>query len=230
MGTIADNLSRLVEEIRHTARSAGRNPAGIRLVAISKTVDPERIREARAAGQRLFGENRAQDLAAKAAALAGLDLEWHFVGHLQTNKVRQVVPLAALVHSLDRIELAEKIAARVPPAAPQPVLVQVNMSGEASKSGVAPADLPRLLDRIALLPEISVRGLMTIGPLTGDDHAVRLAFRRLREALERERTRERPGSSLTELSMGMSGDFAIAIQEGATILRIGTAIFGTRTG
>jgi len=228
MHTIAENLCRLRDQVRGAALAAGRDPEEIRLVAVSKTVPPERVREAYDAGQRLFGENRAQELAAKAEALAGLEIAWHFVGHLQTNKVRQVIPLAALVHSLDRGELAEKINLQAPAAHPQPVLIQVNTSGEPGKSGVAPELLPELLDRVAGLPGLTVEGLMTIGPLTEDREEIRAAFRRLRLAIERERARARPRAPLRELSMGMSGDFIIAVEEGATLLRIGTALFGQR--
>ncbi|MFH1144522.1 MAG: YggS family pyridoxal phosphate-dependent enzyme [Candidatus Eisenbacteria bacterium] len=228
MATIADRLDQLTAAIARAAQAAGRQPAEIRLVAISKTVAPAAVREARAAGQRLFGENRAQELLSKQQALADLDIAWHFVGRLQTNKVPQVVPIAALIHSVDRLDLALRLAARSADRSPLPVLVQVNTSGEDSKAGVAPERLSELLDEIAALDHLSVEGLMTIGPLTGDRGAIRAAFRLLRRALEEERRRGRPRSPLRELSMGMSGDFEIAIEEGATLLRIGTALFGAR--
>ena len=228
MMRIADNLHRVNDGIRAAARSAGRDVDEIRLVAISKTVGPERVREAYAAGQRLFGENRAQELLSKTAALGDLAIDWHFVGHLQKNKVRHVVALAALIHSVDSLDLARRIDERAAPGPPQPVLVQVNVSGEESKSGVAPERLTELLDGLVPLANLSVEGLMTIGPLTTDAAAIRTAFRSLRRALEQQRARGRPGAPLRELSMGMSGDFETAIEEGATLVRIGTAIFGER--
>jgi len=228
VGTIAENLERLRGAIAAAARAAGRDPGGIRLIAVSKTMPPERIREAQAAGQRLFGENRAQELLAKSPALADLDIAWHFIGRLQSNKARAVAAAATLIHSVDRLDLAHRLDALWAGGPPRPVLVQVNTSGEASKSGVEPGGLTELLDGIAGLPHLSVEGLMTIGPWTDDRDAVRAAFRSLARALAEQRRHDRPRAPLSELSMGMSGDFEIAIQEGATLLRIGTALFGAR--
>lgn len=228
MTLIADNCQRVLERIDTTARRAGRDPSAIALIAVTKTVGPEGVREAFAAGLRRFGENRAQELARKLASLDDLAAEWHFIGHLQTNKVRAVAPACALIHSVDRIDLARRIDERASAQAPQPVLVQVNTSGEASKSGIDPDGTAALLDDLAQLPGIRVDGLMTIGPLTDDPLAIRAAFRRLREELERARAAARPRAPLRHLSMGMSSDFAIAIDEGATLLRIGSAIFGPR--
>jgi hypothetical protein len=229
METIASRYRELMARVAAAATRAGRDPREIRLVAVSKTVEPARVREAYAAGARTFGENRAQELGRKSAALADLAIEWHFVGHLQANKARAVMGVAALIHSVDRLDLAQRIGAGATPAQPQRVLVQVNTSGEASKSGVAPDALGTLLDGIAPLPGLAVEGLMTIGPLTDDAAAIRAAFRSLREARERERA-ARPGMPLAHLSMGMSGDYEIAIEEGATLLRIGSALFGARDG
>jgi pyridoxal phosphate enzyme (YggS family) len=224
---MSERIGRIGEAIEAAAARAGRDPRGIELIAISKTVTAGRVREAHAAGLRCFGENRAQELAAKVAALGDLPLEWHFVGHLQTNKVRQVMPAARLIHSVDRAPLAERIDRRAAPG-PQAVLVQVNTSGETSKSGIAPAELPALLDDCAALPHLTVDGLMTIGPLTDDAAEIRAAFRLLRTLRDREAARGRPRAPLAHLSMGMTGDFEIAIEEGATLLRLGTAIFGER--
>ena len=229
METIASRYRDLLTRIAAAAARAGRDPREIQLVAVSKTVAPERVREAYAAGARIFGENRAQELDPKSAALADLAIEWHFVGHLQSNKARAVMGVAALIHSVDRLDLAQRISAGATPAQPQRVLVQVNTSGEASKSGVAPEALSALLDGMAPLPGLVVEGLMTIGPLTGDAAAIRAAFRSLRAALDRERA-ARPAMPLAHLSMGMSGDYEIAIEEGATLLRIGSALFGVRDG
>lgn len=228
MSTVAQRYQRLREQIAQAARRAGRSPEEIQLVAISKTVAPDRVREAWEAGQRCFGENRAQELSAKTRALSDLHIEWHFVGYLQTNKVRLVVPTSALIHSVDRFELAAKIDRRLPADRQQPILVQVNTTGEETKAGVRSDRLAPLLDRIAELPGLRVDGLMTIGPLTDDRDQIRAAFRSLRKTLERERQRLRPRAPLRHLSMGMSGDFEIAIEEGATIVRIGTSIFGER--
>jgi pyridoxal phosphate enzyme (YggS family) len=228
MTLIADNCLRVLERIDTIARRAGRDPSEIALIAVTKTVGPEGVREAFAAGLRRFGENRAQEFARKLASLDDLAAEWHFIGHLQTNKVRVVAPACALIHSVDRIDLARRIDERASGQAPRSVLVQVNTSGEASKSGIDPGGTAALLDDLAQLPGIRVDGLMTIGPLTGDARAIRAAFRRLREELERARAAGRQRAPLRHLSMGMSSDFAIAIEEGATLLRIGSAIFGPR--
>ena len=228
MESFADRVARIEAQITAATERAGRSRAEVDWIAVSKTVDPAQVRAAHAAGVRRFGESRAQELAAKRAALGDLELEWHFIGHVQTNKVREVLPLSSWIHSVDRLKLARKLAAQVPAAAPQRILVQVNTSGEASKSGVSPAGLPELLDALAAWPQLRVEGLMTIGPLTDDQQAIRAAFRTLRHARDRERARQRPGAPLGHLSMGMSGDFPIAIEEGATLLRIGTAFFGAR--
>ncbi len=225
---IADQWRTLRARVDEAARAAGRPDGAVRIVAVTKTVAPETVRAAWAAGLRDFGENRAQEFRRKVEALGDLDITWHFIGHLQTNKVKHVVPAAALIHSVDRADLAEQIAGRVPPGGVQPVLVQVNTTGEETKSGVAPEELTGLLDRLARLPQLAVRGLMTIGPLTEDPQAVRRAFAGLRAAAERERRIARPNADLRELSMGMSGDYEIAVAEGATIIRVGTAIFGER--
>jgi PLP dependent protein len=228
METIASRYRSLLDRIAAAAARAGRDPAGITLVAVSKTVEPDRLREAHAAGVRCFGENRAQELLPKHDALADLPLEWHFIGHLQTNKARAVMQVARRIHSVDRLELAERMSRLAAPDSPQRILVQVNTSGETSKSGIAPDRLSGLLDAIATLPGLLVEGLMTIGPLTDDPTRVRAAFRLLRAARDRERAAGRPGAALADLSMGMSGDFEMAIEEGATLLRVGSALFGAR--
>ncbi len=225
---LAQRREKLLEQVASAAGRAGRNPQDVRLVAVSKTVTSEAVREAWGAGHTLFGENRAQELRDKRRQLEDLPIEWHFIGHLQTNKVRYVVPGCTLLHTLDRFELAQKLAARVSPDQPLGVLVQVNTSGEDAKSGIAEAELPTLLDQVAELPQLEVRGLMTIGPWGATETENRRCFAQLRTALERERGVGRPHAPLTELSMGMSGDFEIAIAEGATLVRIGTRFFGPR--
>jgi PLP dependent protein len=206
--------------IASAAASAGRDPASIRLVAVSKTMPSSAIREAYEAGQRDFGENYAQELAQKATELADLaDLRWHFIGHLQSNKAKIVAPLAHLVHSVDSVSLAKELAKRARGLA---VLVEVN-AGEAQKSGAREEDVPALLDAIAAQEALRLRGLMVVPP--ADPDAARRAFERLA------RLRDALGGTarLPELSMGMSADLEIAVATGATIVRIGTAIFGART-
>ncbi len=194
-------------------------PPGVTLVAVSKAQPAAAIREAHAAGQRHFGENYVQEWRDKAQALADLgDLAWHFVGSLQTNKVKYLVGRVALVHTVDRLDLAREISRRsVQAGATTPVLVEVNVAAEPSKAGCAPAEVPALVAAARELPGLEVRGLMCIPPAEGDPRAHFRALRALRERL-----------ALAELSMGMSADYRTAIEEGATIVRVGTAIFGER--
>ena len=228
MKQIAENHERLLARIAAAAARGGRRPDEIQLVAISKTVTVEHVRAAYSAGLRCFGENRAQELRNKAAALADLPIEWHFVGHLQSNKVRYVTPNCALIHSVDSIDLARKINARGSSTQPQRILVQVNTTAEGTKSGVTLETLPALLDEIAGLPNLITDGLMTIGPLTDNATRIEAAFQALRQALEQQQVVARPRMPLKHLSMGMSGDFELAIEQGATLVRVGTAIFGPR--
>jgi pyridoxal phosphate enzyme (YggS family) len=195
-------------------------------VAVSKTVDLERIRAAIDAGQDLFGENYLQEARDKIAAL-GRQVSWHLVGHLQSNKARGAVELFDLIHAVDRIKLARALdAAAARLGQIQDVLIQVNQEGEATKSGVSPEAAPELLKEVARLPHLQVLGLMTMPPWFPDPEAARPYFRALREL--RDRLRDLSGLPLTELSMGMSGDFAVAAEEGSTLVRVGTAIFGQR--
>ena len=215
--SFAERLAAVQARIGAAARRANRDAASIRLVAVSKTQSVEAVREAVAAGQVLFGENRAQELVQKADAVPA---EWHFIGHLQTNKVRQVVGRATLIHGVDSLALAEEVARRKGP----PVLVQVNTSGEASKAGVDPADAIRFCSEIAAICEL--RGLMTIPAPTEDPERSRSAFRVLSELAAEGRAK---GLGTHELSMGMSDDFEVAIEEGATLVRLGTILFGPRS-
>lgn len=197
----------------------------VRIVAVTKTHGPEAVRAAVEAGLILIGENRVQEALPKQAATRGLPVEWHLVGSLQRNKVRQVVGHFALIHSIDRWELAEEFQKRVPAGHAQHVLLQVNCSGEPQKGGVEPAECVALLDRLRGLDRLRVDGLMTMAELTDDERLQRAAFQRLRAVQEQGRT---AGHSLPELSMGMSGDYGVAIEEGATLVRLGTLLFGTR--
>ncbi|MFZ1122497.1 MAG: YggS family pyridoxal phosphate-dependent enzyme, partial [Candidatus Binataceae bacterium] len=205
-----------------------RNPAAVRLVLASKTPPPEAIRAAYAAGAREFGENYVQEAAAKQDALADLedleDVRWHLIGHLQTNKARDAVNRFALIHSLDSARLASALG-RARPAPRVPVLIEVNAAGEASKSGVAPAEVERLIE--AARATVEILGLMTIPPPATDPERSRSHFAALRAM--RDRLAAATGLALSELSMGMTDDFEVAIEEGATIVRVGRAIFGERT-
>ncbi len=226
MSPIARNLEEVKRRIAAAARKAGRDPAAVRLVAVSKTVDLERIKEAWDAGQQIFGENYLQEARSKIAALPQAVI-WHFIGHLQSNKAKAAVELFHLIHSVDRLHLAqalEKAAAGQQKV--QEILLQVNLAGEASKSGAPPEAVPELLREIARLPHLRVVGLMTMPPWFDEPEAVRPYFRDLREL--RDRLLPLEICPLPELSMGMSEDFETAVEEGATLVRIGTAIFGRR--
>ena len=200
----------------------------MRLVAVSKTQPASVVEEAARAGQSLFGENYVQEFATKAAQVAA-PVEWHFIGSLQTNKVRQIAGLVTLIHSVDRLSLAQEIDrqwGRV--GASCDVLVQVNIAGEATKSGTTGAALAELIRAIARLPHVRVRGLMTMPPFFDDPDAARPYFRELARLAREMEALALPGVAMAELSMGMSGDFEVAIEEGATLVRVGSAIFGDR--
>ncbi len=222
--SIASALDEVRARIANAARAAGRDPNDVTLVAVSKTHAPEKIREAFVAGQRAFGESYAQELDDKAKALADLDIDWHFIGHLQSNKAKLVVQHARLIHAVHSVDLALEIGKRATAVsrAPIDVLVEVKLSDEATKHGARREDLGALLDAIEKESRVRLRGLMTMPPL--DDAATKRIFDELREL------RDRHGgiARLPELSMGMTGDFETAIACGATIVRIGSAIFGER--
>ncbi|WP_142804758.1 YggS family pyridoxal phosphate-dependent enzyme [Tepidiphilus sp. J10] len=223
---LCHRLDALRARVAEAEVRAGRPPGSVTIVAVSKTQPPQAVRAAFACGQRVFGENYVQEGVAKVEALADLPLEWHFIGPIQSNKTRAIAEHFAWVHSLDRLKVAERLAAQRPAAlGPLQVLLQVNVSGEASKSGVAPAEVPALAQAVASLPGLRLRGLMCIPEPTSDEAVLRARFRTLRCCLEDLRAR---GLELDVLSMGMSGDFPLAIEEGATHVRLGTAIFGER--
>lgn len=226
--SITESLARLREEIEAACAAAGRDPASVTLVAVSKTHSPAAVREAYAAGIRHFAENRAQEFLVKAALLEDLDLSWHMVGSLQTNKVKVLLPHIALLHSLDRLDLARAVERYAPEEFRLPALVQVNTTGEQTKSGVAPAEVDALIDGLQSIAAVELRGFMTIGPLAGTETENRRAFALLRTLRDRQATRH-PDLDLSVLSMGMSDDFREAICEGATHVRVGSRIFGDRT-
>lgn len=227
MSTIAEHLAEVHARIRAAAERAGRDPASITLLAVSKTKPESAVAEAYAAGQRAFGENYAQELEDKARALAHLaDLEWHFVGRLQSNKAKVVAKVARMVHAVDGEKLARELAKRAAErSAPLEVLVEVNVGGEGSKGGVPPGEVSALLATIDTLPTLRLRGLMSIPPPGPDAESSRRFHRALREL----RDANGGAARLPVLSMGMTDDLEVAIEEGATIVRVGTAIFGARS-
>lgn len=229
-GGVAENLVAVRARIAAAARRAGRSPDDVRLVAVSKTFGAARVREAAAAGQRAFGENRVQEGLGKIDALADLALEWHLIGHLQSNKARRAAAAFPWIESIDSIDLLQRVDAAASAAGTRPdVLLQVDLAEEATKHG-APEDLVGGLVAAALdARSVELRGLMIIPPFPDAPEDSRPWFRRLRELRDRLVATGVPAERLAELSMGMSQDFEVAIEEGATIVRVGTAIFGRRT-
>ncbi len=226
--TIAERLQEIHTRINAAADRVGRNPADVRLVAVSKTRPATDVSAAFRAGQRIFGENYVQELNEKVVRVAE-PVEWHFIGHLQSNKVRQIAGKVALIHSVDRLSLAGEIDRQWGKLEKVcDVLVQVNIAGEATKSGTTGEGALRLVRDIARLPNLRVRGLMTMPPFFDDPEAARPYFRELKRLAGLIAGEDVPGVEMKELSMGMSGDFEAAIQEGATLVRVGTAIFGER--
>jgi PLP dependent protein len=230
MSTIAHNLQAVASSIVAAANTAGRTPAEVRLLAVSKTFPAEAVLEAIAAGQHAFGENYLQEaldkIDAVARALPGQDVEWHFIGPIQSNKTRPIAAAFAWVHTVERLKIAQRLSEQRPAElGALNICLQVNISGEASKSGVAPNELPALAREVALLPNLRLRGLMAIPEPETDFARQRAAFRRLRQLADELRD---DGLALDTLSMGMSADMAAAIAEGATIVRVGSAIFGAR--
>jgi pyridoxal phosphate enzyme (YggS family) len=224
---IAENLERVLSQIDGAAKKSGRSPTGIELVAISKTHEAEKVRAAFDAGQQLFGESRVQEARAKIPLLPSA-ARWHFVGRLQKNKVRHALSLFELFHSVDSMELGREMNRIADEEGLHPrVLLEVNVAGEGSKIGFAPDTLRAEMEALLALPRLTIEGLMTIPPLAPEAETSRkyfVALRQLRDQLEQEFQ-----AKLPQLSMGMSGDFLVAIEEGATLVRVGTAIFGKRT-
>src|SRR5688500_10388978 len=211
------------------AGTAGRDPSSIRLVAVSKTFPAQAVREAYAAGQRDFGENRVQEGLQKIGETTDLNIRWHLLGHLQTNKARKAGPAFATIQSVDSVELLQKLDAAAAEAGQSPeLLIQVDLAGETTKFGVPPAEVPRLFDAAAACRAARVAGLMTLPPVPDTPEDARPWFRQLRGLRDGWLASGYAASMLGELSMGMSGDFEVAVQEGATMVRVGTAIFGSR--
>jgi hypothetical protein len=226
---LKQRLEQVKERIRQAAESCNRDADSIRLVAVSKTIATDTVREAIEAGVTILGENYVQEARDKFNALVQYPVSWHFIGHLQSNKAKYGVRLFDLIHSVDSLKLArelDKQAAKVDKV--QHILVQVNISGEDTKSGISADEAPGLIAEISQLKNIAVKGLMTMPPYFYQPEKVRPFFAALRELRDRIKAQSLPHVSMDELSMGMTGDFEVAIKEGATLVRIGTAIFGER--
>ena len=226
---IAQRVESVLSAIRSAAEKAGRRPDSIRLVAATKTVTADRIREGIGAGLLILGENRVQEAIPKVEALAQAPVRWHFIGHLQRRKVRSVVGIFELIHSVDSLELAQEIDRRAGEASrPQAILLEVNIGGETTKGGFHQDGFVQLVSTMAALSNIQIKGLMAIPPPTAEPESARTYFVRLRELAEAIAAQRIPGVAMDELSMGMSNDYDIAVQEGATLVRVGSAIFGER--
>jgi PLP dependent protein len=222
----AENLAAIRQRIEAACERAGRDPAGVRLVAVTKGQPPEAVRTAVEAGQMVFGENRVQEAKAKISQCPG-SARWHMIGHLQSNKVRDAIALFEMIESIDSLALAAEVNKWADKSAKtMRVLLEVNVAGESSKFGYNPDRLLEEFLEINSLPKIEIHGLMTVAPWAQEPEKVRPVFRRLREL--KAKCEEKLGAPLPQLSMGMSGDFEVAVEEGATIARIGTALFGPR--
>jgi hypothetical protein len=231
--SIPENISRIREQITATAHRISRDPQSIALMAVTKTVPPERIIEAYNAGLRLFGENRVQEFATKAEVLKPLDgAEWHMIGHLQSNKARSAVELFDAVESVDSLRLLQRLNAAAEELGKRlPLLIEINIGGETAKSGVAPNsdELQQILAAAPAYESVEVCGLMTVPPYNDDPEQSRPYFRWMRELCDHIVARKLPAIEMRTLSMGMSHDFEVAIEEGSTCVRVGTAIFGARS-
>jgi pyridoxal phosphate enzyme (YggS family) len=228
MSSVADNIQMIRDAVAQAAQKARRDPSAVRLMGVTKTVDDLKIAEAIDAGIDIIGENYVQEGKRKIEAM-GKTLEWHLIGHLQTNKCKYAVRLFDMIHSVDRLKLARELDRRAGMAGTtMTILVEVNVSGEAHKSGIPPDDTLPLIREIATLDHLRVKGLMTMPPWFDDPEDARPYFASLRQLAERIEDEHIPGVEMKELSMGMSQDYRVAVEEGATIVRIGTAIFGER--
>ncbi len=225
---IRENLSAVEEKIANACRKAGRNRGEVTLVAVSKTKPLSDLREAYEAGARDFGENKVQELTDKIPELPS-DIRWHMIGHLQRNKVKYIVGKVSMIHSVDSFRLAEEISREaVRKDTTVEILIEVNVAGEESKYGVSPEDAPELVEKIASLPAIKIQGLMTIAPFTENPEENRPFFRKLKQLCVDIERKNIDNVNMSVLSMGMTGDYSVAIEEGATCVRVGTGIFGER--
>ena len=229
MNTIQERLEAIIERIDAATRRSGRDPGSVRLVAVSKTVGVGQVEAALNAGVRILGENYVQEAREKYDRLGHRTVQWHFIGHLQSNKAKYAVRMFDLIHSVDSFKLARELDKRARRLGKiQNILIQVNVAEEATKSGVSVSATIELIQNIRTLSNVAVKGLMTMPPYFNAPERVRPFFRRLLHMREDVQSASIPGVSLSELSMGMTGDFEVAIEEGATLVRIGTAIFGER--
>ena len=230
MDSIPANLTAIRERIGAAASAAGRRPEDVRLVAVSKTFSADHVRAAYAAGQRDFGENKVQEALQKIGETADLQIRWHLIGHLQSNKAKRAAPAFAAIHAIDSVDLVRRVDSAAADAGASPDLfIQVDLAGEATKFGAAEADVPAIAHAASECRAARLRGLMLLPPWSDDPERARPYFRRLRELRDRLVAGGLDAGRLGELSMGMSHDFEVAIQEGATLVRVGTAIFGKRT-
>lgn len=228
---IAEQIQTVRTRMRAACLRSGRSPEAVQLMLVTKTIAPAQIQLALACGETLLGENKVQEALPKAESLQSGSAQWHFIGHLQTNKVKDVLKFAACVQSVDRLELAQKLSQRLAQTGRElPILIQVNTSYEPSKFGVAPEQALELILRVAELPGLQIQGLMTIGLFSDQEQPVRDCFKRLCALQAQARALALPNATWDQLSMGMSGDFEWAIEEGATLIRVGSLIFGARVG
>ena len=228
MSDVRENILRIRERVAAAAARAGRDPAGVRLMGVTKTVGDDRILQAIEAGIDIIGENYVQE-ARRKIELMGKNAEWHFIGHLQTNKAKYAVRLFDMIHSVNRMSLAEELNRRAAAAGVVcRVLIEVNLGGEESKSGAPPEKAPALIRAVAQMANLSIRGLMTMAPWYDDPEKARPCFAGLRSIRDRIAAENIPNVTMRELSMGMTDDFEVAIEEGATLVRVGRAIFGQR--
>ena len=226
---IQENIRHIMKRIQTACKKAGRDPKEVQLLLATKTVEPERILQAFSCGCTLIGENKIQELRDKYEALSVVPHTAHFIGHLQSNKIKEVVQYAQCIQSIDNLDTAQKLEQRLAQENRNlDILVQVNTSAEKSKFGCAPEEAETLVKAIAALPHVTIRGFMTIGLFSGEEEKVRACFRRLKQVQKRVAAMGLPNVSTDILSMGMSGDLEIAIEEGSTMLRVGTAVFGER--
>lgn len=225
-GIISENISSILDRINRAARKAGRDPGEVTLVAVTKTVEPKKVKEAISGGIRVFGENYIQEAEEKITKIKEKNIKWHFVGHLQKNKAKLAVEMFDLIHTVDSIELAAELNKRA--KEPQDVLIEVNIGKEKTKTGVDAEGAVKLARAVSELENLKLKGLMTIPPFFEEPEMSRPYFVMLRRLAERINKERIPRVFLHELSMGMSNDFEVAIEEGATLIRVGTAIFGPR--
>ena len=224
-----NRIQKIEQQIREAAIKAGRAPEAVRLVAVSKIKPAEMVKEAMQAGQRIFGENYIQEAVAKVEEIGDPGIEWHFIGHLQSKKAKYAAGVFALIHSVDTLKLAKEIDKHAEKKGTvQEILIQVNTSDEESKSGATEDSVTELVRDVAALDHVAIKGLMTMPAFFDDPEGARPYFRQLRRIKERIESLAIPGVEMKELSIGMSGDFEVAIEEGATLVRVGTAIFGAR--